>query len=175
MHKSLNSADGVVECQTNSPYYLIMRISQHINMSIDFLNSYLSDLTYAKDNNISLPFIKYTFMEENTDKELFNKAKHLLPIISEKRKALQENIISLQMEMLDKFIEKYSEDINYMRTFKSSTDSKYNTSYETYLRAELSSYSEKSVMLYGLNLVDKSKNNINLVEEIVNTSKSLYK
>lgn len=174
MHQKLNSVDGIVECQTNDSYYKIMRISQHINMSISFLESYLNDLNYAKENGLSLPFIKYAFMEETTNKEMYEKVKDYLPIISEKRKMLQENIISLQLEMFEKYLKKNKIDKDKMRTIYTSTDSAYNASYETYLRAELSSYSEKSVMEYGLNLVQYSKNKINFVEIVVNTSKYLY-
>ena len=173
MHKALNAYGGVQECQTNISYYYNMRISQHINMSLEFLNSYLSDLEYARDNNISLPFIKYAFMEEFTDNKLYQEAKKYLPTISEKRRKLQEAIISLQIEMLQKY-QKTNSDYLKMRTIYSSTDSINNASYETYLRAELSSYSENSVLEYAKELTRLSKRKENFVKKVVNTSKFLY-
>jgi hypothetical protein len=56
-----------------------------------------------------------------------------------------------------------------------STDNKNNASYETYLRAELSSYSEASVLEYAKNLTLFSKRKINFVKEVVDLSKYLYK
>ena len=174
MHTKLNSVDGLMECQTNEPYYFIMRISQHINMSKEFLTSYLSDLEYAKNNSLSLPFIKYAFMEESTDKNLYKNVKDYLPQISEKRKNLQESIIALQLEMLENFNKKNKFDTNNMRTFYSTSDSNHNASYETYLRGELSSYSENSVVEYAKTLAYYSRNKINFVKEVVETSKFLY-
>jgi hypothetical protein len=37
MHKALNAYGGVQECQLNKNYYFIMRLSQHLNMSLEFL------------------------------------------------------------------------------------------------------------------------------------------
>ena len=56
----------------------------------------------------------------------------------------------------------------------SSTDSINNASYETYLRAELSSYSENSVLEYAKELTRLSKRKENFVKKVVNTSKFLY-
>lgn len=174
MHKALNAYGGVQECQLNKNYYFIMRLSQHLNMSLEFLNSYLNDLIYAKNNNVSLPFIKYAFMEKSTDKKLYELTKDYLPIIDEKRTKLQEAIISVQLEMLNKYLKKQKNDSKNMRTIYSSSDNLDNASYETYLRGELSSYSENTVVLYGRMISLYSKYKKNFVEEVIKTSKFLY-
>jgi hypothetical protein len=173
MHQKLNAYGGVQECQYNKSYYYIMRLSQHLNLSLEFLKSYYNDLVEAQNNNISIPFIKYAFMEKTTDIDMYNNVKDLLPVISPKRQELQEAIISLQLEMMEKYSKKNS-DINNMRTLYTSTDNKNNASYETYLRAELSSYSEASVLEYAKNLTLFSKRKINFVKEVVDLSKYLY-
>lgn len=174
MHQKLNAYGGVQECQYNKSYYYIMRLSQHLNLSLEFLKSYYNDLVEAQNNNISIPFIKYAFMEKTTDIDMYNNVKDLLPVISPKRQELQEAIISLQLEMMEKYSKKNS-DVNNMRTLYTSTDNKNNASYETYLRAELSSYSEASVLEYAKNLTLFSKRKINFVKEVVDLSKYLYK
>ena len=55
-----------------------------------------------------------------------------------------------------------------MRTLYSNTDSINNASYETYLRGELSSYSENTVYLYGRMLTNYSLNNSNYVKTVIN-------
>jgi hypothetical protein len=61
-----------------------------------------------------------------------------------------------------------------MRTIYSSSDNLDNASYETYLRGELSSYSENTVVLYGRTISLYSKYKKNFVEEVIKTSKFLY-
>jgi hypothetical protein len=48
------------------------------------------------------------------------------------------------------------------------------TSYETYLRGEISTYSDKMLQLYGAYVVHCSANNINIAAQTIENSAKLY-
>nr|MCR5113885.1 DUF4125 family protein [Acholeplasmatales bacterium] len=153
----LENIGGRADCQDNFEYFKMMRKSQALSFDLDLLKSYQSDLLNAQDGGYSLPEIKYAYMMESTNPFEFNKIKDRLPIISDKQNALIEMIVSTQVEQMEDF-NKLNPDLGRsMRTIRTSTDSPNNTSYETYLRGELKSYSEKTLFLYGKNLARISK------------------
>ena len=174
MFSSSLNFGGKASCQTNPKYFTLMRESQFLAWDYESICSYLNDLTIAKNNSYNLVSIKYAFMEESTHKEEFDKIKDRLPFLSEKRKLLQEQIIQVQMEQVDEYLKKNPDDEKVMRSIYSSSDSSSNTSYETYLRGELSSYSEKTVFLYAKNLTKLSKSKKNIVENIILYSKLFF-
>ena len=128
----------------------------------------VNDLNEANRYGYNLLAIKYGFMEESIDKVHFEKIKDNLPKLSQKRISLQEAIISLQLEMLEDFSKIDEIKARNMRSFYSSYDTISDVSYETYLRGELSSYSENTVFLYGKMLSDYSKNDGNYVKAVIN-------
>ncbi|MCR5349510.1 MAG: DUF4125 family protein, partial [Acholeplasmatales bacterium] len=166
----LNNIGKRALCQDNYDYFKLMRESQFYLYSIELLKSYQNDLVEAENNNYNLLELKYAYMMESTDIDEFNKIKDRLPVISQKRKELMEMIIEVQVEQMEQF-SKYNKDkTNLMRTIKTSTDTKNNTSYETYLRGELSSLSEKTMYLYGKLIKEYALNKKNFPEGVVNIS-----
>lgn len=168
MLQKLNNIGGRASCQDNYPYFRLMRKSQYYAWDMDLIESYLNDLLEAKKYGYNILAIKYGFMEESTDKEHFETIKDNLPKLEEKRINLMEAIIKLQLEMFEEFQIENKEDASLMRTLYSNTDSANNASYETYLRGELSSYSENTVYLYGRMLTNYSKHKANYVKTVIN-------
>ena len=168
MFQELKNIGGRASCQDNYPYFRLMRKSQYYAWDMDLIESYLNDLLEAKKYGYNILAIKYGFMEESTDKEHFETIKDNLPKLEEKRINLMEAIIKLQLEMFEEFQKENKEDSSLMRTLYSNTDSINNASYETYLRGELSSYSENTVYLYGRMLTNYSLNNSNYVKTVIN-------
>ena len=75
------------------------------------------------------------------------------------------------MSHLEEFSIKYPQDLLNMRSKNTSSDNIYNASYETYLRGELRSYSEKVVYLYAKMLTDLDKRGKNIVELTIKFTK----
>ena len=168
MFQMLKNIGGRASCQDNYDYFVLMRKSQFFAWDNELIDSYLNDLNEANRYGYNLLAIKYGFMEESIDKVHFEKIKDNLPKLSQKRISLQEAIISLQLEMLEDFSKIDEIKTRNMRSFYSSYDTISDVSYETYLRGELSSYSENTVFLYGKMLSDYSKNDGNYVKAVIN-------
>ena len=161
-------------CQDNYDYFKIMRKSQALSFDVDLLISYQKDLINAKNGGYSLPEIKYAFMMESTNPDIYENIKERLPNISDKQNRLIESIVITQVEQMEEFINLNPNNRSLMRTIRKDTDNENNTSYETYLRGELKSYSENTLFLYGRNLA-RIAGIKNYPELIVNYSKLLNK
>ncbi len=161
MFKSLKNIGGEASCQRNYPYFKLMRESQYLCFSLELLKSYLNDLHEALKYNYNLLEIKYGFMEETVDKEAFAKIKDRLPKISEFQAKLIEGICDVVLEMKEEYDKTPHAR---MRDNTSNYDNYNNASYETYLKGELSSYSEKTLYLYARMLQELSQNKQNIVD-----------
>jgi hypothetical protein len=168
MFTNLKNIGKRAACQDNYRYFKLMRESQYFAWDTNTLTSYLNDLKIAMANNYSLLELKYAFMEENIDVELFNTFKDRLPKLSDKRIKLQEEIIKLQLAHMEEFSNSNPNISSNMRNIYSVLDTTDSVSYETYLRGELSSYSENTVYHYGKMLAKYELDNRNFVESIIN-------
>lgn len=157
----VNGMDGRASCQDDYETFEIMRSSQFFVWNMTLLQSYLSDFETATSQGRNLITIKYAFMMKSTDPENFKAMEGQLPVISAEKSTLIEKIVGLQMECVVSLQPKYPKFVNQGRSLHSYEDSLYNTSYETYLRGELCSYSEKTVELYYGMLVENENNGKN--------------
>jgi hypothetical protein len=168
MFTNLKNIGSRASCQDNYLYFKLMRESQYFTWNTNTLLSYLSDLKIAKDNNYSLLELKYAFMEENIDINIFNSFKDRLPKLSDERKMIQEEIIKLQVSHMEEYSKINPNVTSNMRNIYSVLDTKDSVSYETYLRGELSTYSENTLYNYGKMLAQYEIENKNYVEIIIN-------
>ena len=60
------------------------------------------------------------------------------------------------------------------RSIHTYEDNPFNTSYETYLRGELGTYSDKMLQLYGKYIVEYARAGKNLAESIMGNSVKMY-
>ena len=97
-----------------------------------------------------------------------------LPILNEERIAIQEEIIKIQVSWMEDFAKKYPKMAGNARSIHTSEDNAYNTSYETYLRGEISTYSENTFLLYGRFIAELSKAGKNLAYETMENTARLY-
>ena len=75
---------------------------------------------------------------------------------------------------MEEFAKKYPKMAGNARSIRTSEDSAFNTSYETYLRGEISTYSEETFILYSKFIVSLLQNNRNLAFEIMENTAKLY-
>lgn len=165
---------GRADCQNNWNTFSIMRKSQYLTWTEELLASFYQDLMDAEEKGWNLITEKYARMMESTAPEKYAGLEKDLPKRSEERIAIQEEIIKIQVGWMEEFAGKYPKMAGNARSIHTSEDTPYNTSYETYLRGELGTYSEETLILYGRFIVSVQQAGKNLAYEIMNQTALLY-
>ena len=165
---------GRADCQNNWNTFSLMRKSQYLTWETELLDSYYQDLTEAERIGRNLITEKYARMMESTAPERYAEFKEQLPVLSDERIAIQEEIIRIQVSWMEEFAKKYPKMAGNARSIHSYEDTAYDTSYETYLRGELSTYSEQTFVLYGRFITKLLKEKKNLAYETMNYTAKLY-
>ena len=166
---------GRANCQEDWQTFHIMRMSQFLTWPLDLQESYKKDLERADSNGRNLITEKYARMMESTAPEIFERTiKPYIKPISEPRKSAQEQIILTQVEWAADFRERYPHLGLAMRVLKTSEDTEENTSFETYLRGELSTYSDDTFAKYQVFIEDLTAKNLNLTQMIITNTVRMY-
>jgi hypothetical protein len=139
-------------CQSYPEKFRLHRKVQFEVWSEPTLKSYLNDLKAAQKNDINLMTIKYARMENLIDQENLN------PLISE--------IVSIQFNWQMEMFQKYPHLMAGARPLSQSDDSLFITSFETYLKGELETYSEKTLTLLYRDMTSKKEAGINMSAEV---------
>lgn len=165
---------GRADCQDDFETFSIMRKSQYLTWTEELLWNFYQDLVDAEQKGWNLIMEKYARMMKSTNPEKYLLLEKDLPAITEKRNAIQEEIIKIQVAWMKEFAEKYPKMAGNARSIKTVTDTAFNTSYETYLRGEMSTYSENTFVLYSGFIISLLKQNRNLAMEIMENTAKLY-
>lgn len=165
---------GRADCQDNYQTFSIMRKSQYLTWPEELLQSFCRDLYTAGQKGWNLIMEKYARMMKSTNPERYKELEKDLPVLSDKRIAIQEEIIKIQLSWMETFAKEYPMMAGNARSIHTSEDHAYNTSYETYLRGEMSTYSEKTFILYSGFIVSLLKEERNLAKEIMENTAKLY-
>lgn len=165
---------GRAYCQNDWPTFSIMRKSQYLTWNKDMLCQYLYDFSREYELGHNLITEKYGRMMESTAPEKYEEIKEHFPVLSEQKKAIIEQIVAVQMSMAEEFAEKYPAVADNARSLHTYEDSIVNTSYETYLRGEISTYSDKMLQLYATYVVEHARANVNIAKEIIENTAKLY-
>jgi hypothetical protein len=169
--QDVNNEGGRANCQGDWPTFHQMRLAQFATWPIRLLESYRDDLALAPHENRNLLTEKYAWMMQSTDPAYFddNLRAHL-PVLDSERRAIQERIIATQVAWARTFMNHYLMLGANMRVLTTSQDTRDITSFETYLRGELSSYSLRTVELYADWIRDCSARARNITTEtLLNT------
>lgn len=165
---------GRADCQDNFATFSIMRKSQYMTWTDELLNSYCNDLQMADAKGWNLIMEKYARMMKSTNPDKYEALEKNLPVLSEERITIQEEIIKIQVDWMETFAKNYPYLAANMRSVRTSSDSEYNTSYETYLRGELGTYSENTFVMYTGFIIELLKAGRNLAEETMGNTVKLY-
>lgn len=165
---------GRADCQDDYDTFYIMRKSQYMTWNVMLLQSFLKDLKKAKEVGWNLISEKYARMMESTYREEYERLKDKLPDVSDEKKALVEQIVKIQVEWMENFSKEYPNVAKNARVIHTSEDTYFSTSYETYLRGELLTYSDETLKLYGQFIVSIAKENQNLAKMIMENTAKLY-
>lgn len=159
---------GRAACQGNRPMFEQMRFSQFATWPPELLTGYHTDLTDAERRGRNLVTEKYARMMASTDPETY--ARELapyLPELSDARTAQQERIIVRQVAWARAFMQRWPRLGAAMRVLTTAQDTPEQTSFETYLRGELSTYSPRTLAVYERFVDDLARAGRNLTEETI--------
>lgn len=159
---------GRASCQGNWPMFLQMRASQFMTWPEDLLRSYLDDLDEANRVGRNLVTEKYARMMASTAPDEYReRIEPFIPRLSDERIARQERVIDVQVAWARDFRGRYPKLGAAMRVLTTAEDTLENTSFETYLRGELGTYSDRTMALYEAMVEDLQAAGRNLTEQTV--------
>lgn len=161
----VHNEGGRASCQDDRETFEIMRKSQFLTWEEDVLKSYLRDLNKAWDEGWNLLTEKYARMMESTAPEEYRRFQEVLPKRTEERRRIQEEVIRQEMLWAEEFAARYPNIGGTGRKIRTSEDTLWETSQETYLRGELSTYSDHTMRLYQEMIREMVEKGENLTEK----------
>lgn len=146
--QKVRNQGGRAPCQNDYQTFVIMRMSQFSTWSDDICRSYLDDLDEAEKQGRNLLSEKYAYMMQRTDPAGFEKIKHLIPPISQNKQRVIDVVADVQLRWQNEYVKRYPCVAAGSRPTAASADNLQCTSFETYLRGELATYSERTLSFY---------------------------
>ncbi|MCH5341263.1 MAG: DUF4125 family protein [Acetatifactor sp.] len=165
---------GRASCQNDWPTFSIMRKSQYLTWDRIMLLQYLYDFRREYSRGHNLIEEKYGRMMESTAPERYEELKTHFPELTPEKKAIIEQICGIQVGWMEEFAGEYPALADNARSIHSYEDNPFDTSYETYLRGELGTYSDKMLELYGRYIVEYARAEKNLASDIMGNSVRMY-
>ena len=165
---------GRADCQDDWNTFSIMRKSQYQTWTEEMLRSYIGDFRRADQKGWNLITEKYARMMESTAPVRYAQLKDTLPQLPDMKKEIIEEIVKIQVGWMEDFAREYPKAAGSARRIHTSEDTPFDTSYETYLRGELSTYSDETLDLYGRFIAGLCRKEQNLAKMIMTNTAHLY-
>lgn len=147
MFSHVSNAGGPASCQMRPDTFKIMRKSQAATWPDELLASYLEDLKAAKREGRNIMTEKYARMMESTFPEEYRKLAASLPPVGKETLQKIEAIVAINVEWKAELFDRYPRLSGRGRPLRTAEDSTGETSFETYLRGELKTYSAHTITL----------------------------
>ena len=144
----VHNEGGRASCQEDPKTFAIMRRSQFTAWPEALVDSYTADLEAAEEVGRNLLTEKYAWMMEDTAPEEFAQLCRFLPEPSLLQKEMLDEITQIQIAWMREYAEKYPRLAAGNRAIRAAEAAPGETSFETYLRGELHTYSEDTLLLY---------------------------
>lgn len=144
----VHNEGGRASCQEDPKTFAIMRRSQFTAWPEALVDSYTADLEAAEEVGRNLLTEKYAWMMEDTAPEEFAQLRRFLPEPSLLQKEMLDEITQIQIAWMREYAEKYPRLAAGNRAIRAAEAAPGETSFETYLRGELHTYSEDTLLLY---------------------------
>lgn len=165
---------GRATCQDDYETFEIMRKSQFLTWDTEILESYREDMIESEKQNWNLLMEKYARMMESTAPLEYDVFADQLPKRDEERIKVQEIIISQEVIWAEIMSEKYPNLRGRGRKIRTSQDTPWDSSVETYLRGELGTYSDRTIQLYYQMICRLKQEGKNLTEMNLKYMTELY-
>ena len=164
---------GRAECQNNWPFFYVMRKSQYLTWTDDMLLTIRDLWLENKAKGWNMITEKYGRMMESTAPEEYEQIKDNFPVKSKRTKQIVNQIAQIQVEWMKDFSAKYPKLASNARDITSDADALDNASYETYLKGELLTYSDRLLAMYAVFVIDLYKSGKNLAEMTIENTAML--
>ncbi|MBQ6603454.1 MAG: DUF4125 family protein [Eubacterium sp.] len=145
--QQVQNEGGRASCQDDRTTFFIMRKSQFVLWPENLIDSYTIDVDNAVFMGRNLLAEKYAWMMADTAPAKFEELKELLTMPTEKAQEAIDYIVPVQVKWMEEYAAKYPYIAAGNRVVHTSDERFGQTSYETYLRGELHTYSEKTLLL----------------------------
>ena len=140
---------GRASCQDDWPTFSVMRKSQYMTWTDEMLKTLLNLWKENQAKGWNMITEKYARMMESTAPDEYRELEPNLPVKDAKTRAIVDQIVDIQVGWMEEFAKEYPKLAGDARDITKENDSLYNTSYETYLRGELLTYSDELIKMYG--------------------------
>lgn len=148
MFDQVQNIGGRACCQDDRTTFTVMRSSQLLAWSEEMRDSYARDLRDARLEGRNLLAEKYGYMMERTSPLEFERIRDSLPPITEEKRGLICRICAAHMAWWRELNEAYPALTGRGRSGTREDDGVAGTSFETYLRGELTTYSRQTLERY---------------------------
>lgn len=165
---------GRASCQDDWETFQIMRKSQYLSWPDELLDSILHDLYEASAIGRNLVTEKYAWMMESTAPEEYAALKDRLPYRSPIRLEHQEYVIAQEVTWNEILYIKYPNFAKCGRKIHTYEDTPWSTSVETYLRGEMTTWSNKTFNIYESWIDMLIKDDCNLAQMTAENMVKLY-
>lgn len=165
---------GRAECQDDFNTFSLMRKSQYLVWDKEMLIQYLYEFRLNMKEGRNMIEEKYGRMMEYTAPLEYEEIKDRFAYIPAEKQQIIDTITSIQRSMMMEFAEKYPKLAKNARSVSSADDNLYNTSSETYLKGEISTYSDKMLELYGRFVAECLSQGRNISYETIENTVRLY-
>lgn len=146
--QSVRNEGGRADCQDNRWEFALDRLAQLLTWNRELRESYRDDLLAARGAGRNPMEEKYGYMMEHTAPERYASIRAQLPTVPFQKKALAEQIVSRLVIQQERFVRQYPNLAQGARTITNTGGGGKTTSFETYLRGELYTYSERTLQLF---------------------------
>lgn len=171
---NVQNEGGRADCQDNWETFSIMRVSQYLTWTVPMLEQYIADFEEAINSGRNPITEKYARMMMSTAPEKYAEMEDKLPPLESDSVQICNAVCEIQVSWMEDFSKEFpalSSQARYIHTYE---DTDLNTSYETYLRGELLTYSREMLGMYAAFIVELSKEGLNLARLTMENTVLLY-
>ncbi|MDQ7988245.1 MAG: DUF4125 family protein [Candidatus Dactylopiibacterium sp.] len=165
---------GRADCQDDFGTFEIMRKSQFLSWDAATRDAYYNDLLRATLAGRNLIQEKYARMMASTAPAQYATFAHTLPALNPGQLATIEEIIAQQLAWREAFAREWPHMSSQARLIRTEEDTPWGTSFETYLRGELGTYSEATLGAYRQMIADLRARGDNLTTIAMDHTARLY-
>jgi len=165
MFSQVNNLGGRAPCQEDENNFRIMREGQAETWSEQLLLSYYDDLQNAKTSGRNMATERYAYMMEHTYPDEYKAMARFLPTVDDEKMALIDEIVAIFLDWRVATSSRYPHLSIQGRAIFSYEDRPYQTSFETYLRSELKTYSPATINLYHALTLEHKDAEVSLEEK----------
>ncbi len=176
MFQHVYNTGGRAACQDDPDTFFKMRMSQWVVYSDALLDSYYEDCMRAlTEEGRNFYFEKYTRMMQTTYPDEYERVRQYLPATTKEQEETVEQIVAVHVQWDAWMMEHYPNIRSKGRAMRTGQDSpEEGSSMESYLRAELLTYSEKTRKLLLEETKKAQSEGGNLLRDIIAAETRFY-